>query len=267
MTAKTVSMNETIAPRVNIAGTGISNITLPETIALFDEWIRTGQKKRVCVTPVNCVVWAHADQQLQHIYNEADLVLCDGVPLIWASRFLGSNVLRGRVTGLDLLPEFTAFCHRKGYSLFFLGGSEKTLGTATAKLQNDYPGIRLAGTYSPPYKAIFSEKDNHEMLQRINAARPDILWVSLTAPKQDLWIAQVFEQLDVKIAIGIGGALEVLAGDISRAPRWMQRNGLEWLYRFLKEPKRLFRRYFLEAPGIIPLLLKQKFSGSQKPKG
>jgi N-acetylglucosaminyldiphosphoundecaprenol N-acetyl-beta-D-mannosaminyltransferase len=256
-------MSETAAPLVNIAGTGISNITLPETITLFGEWIRTGQKKRVCVTPVNCVVWAASDPVLQHIYNSADLVLCDGVPLIWASRFLGGARLRGRVTGLDLLPEFVRYCHENGHSMFFLGGSDITLQHVHNQLAASYPGIRVTGIFSPPYRQSFTKEENAEMVRLINAARPDILWVSLTAPKQDFWIAQVFEQLDVKIAIGIGGALEVLAGDISRAPRWMQKNGLEWLYRFLKEPKRLFRRYFIGAPGIVPLLIRQK---SQKSK-
>jgi N-acetylglucosaminyldiphosphoundecaprenol N-acetyl-beta-D-mannosaminyltransferase len=259
-------MNEASAPKVNIAGTGISNITLPETITLFGEWIRTGQKKRVCVTPVNCVVWAASDPRLQDIYNSADLVLCDGVPLIWASRFLGGKTLRGRVTGLDLLPEFVRYCHENNHSMFFLGGSDTTLRNVRDQLAVSYPGIQVTGTFSPPYRQSFTSEENEEMVRLINSARPDILWVSLTAPKQDFWIAQVFAQLDVKIAIGIGGALEVLAGDISRAPRWMQKNGLEWLHRFLKEPKRLFRRYFIEAPGIVPLLIRQKKSQKSKVK-
>src|SRR6187431_2645735 len=105
-------MNETTATKINIAGTGISNITLTETIALFDQWISEGKKKRECVTPVNCVVWASENKNLQNIYNSADLTLCDGVPLIWASRFLGNGKLRGRVTGLDLLPAFTEHCYK-----------------------------------------------------------------------------------------------------------------------------------------------------------
>ncbi|NCI48054.1 WecB/TagA/CpsF family glycosyltransferase [Sediminibacterium soli] len=251
-------MNEQVAPKVNIAGTGISNVTLEETLGLFDEWIRNGSKKRVCVTPVNCVVWADANRELQHIYNTADLTLCDGVPLIWASKWLGQTSLRGRVTGLDLLPAFVDHCYQKGYSMFFLGSAPETNTLLKKKLDTAYPGIRVAGMYSPPFAKTFSDAENEKILALINQAKPDIVWVSLTAPKQDYWIYGMFEHMNTHIAVGIGGALDVLAGNIARAPRWMQKNGLEWLFRFCKEPKRLFRRYFVEAPRIIPLILRQK---------
>ncbi len=259
-------MNETIAPKIDIAGTGISNVTLEETILLFDQWITNHEKKRVCVTPVNCVVWASHNEPLRNIYNSADLTLCDGVPLIWASRFLSKDSLSGRVTGLDLLPVFTAHCYQKGYSMFFLGAAEKTLEVLKEKLETLYPGIRIAGTYSPPYVAKFDDTENQKIVSLINSAKPDILWVSLTAPKQDYWIYEFFDRLDTKIAVGIGGALDVMAGNIQRAPRWMQKSGLEWFFRFSKEPKRLFRRYFIEAPRIIPLLLRQKIGVNSSKK-
>lgn len=251
-------MNESIAAKVIIAGTGISNVTLPETLSILDEWISTGQKKRITVTPVNCLVWASKDNTLQSIYNDADLTLCDGVPLIWASRFLGKETLRGRVTGLDLLPAFTGHCYHKGYSMFFLGSSEQTLSVLRKKLSDQYPDIHIAGMYSPPFAEKFSAEENEKIIQLIHAAKPDILWVSLTAPKQDFWIYEHFNRLNTHIAVGIGGALDVMAGNIKRAPVWMQKTGLEWLFRFLQEPKRLFRRYFIEAPEIIPLLWRQK---------
>lgn len=256
-------MNETSAPKINIAGTGISNVTLDETIAIFDQWINEKVKKRVCVTPVNCVVWANSNKDLREIYNKADLTLCDGVPLIWASRFLNKGTLRGRVTGLDLLPAFTEHCFKKDFSMFFLGSSEQTLAILQEKLETQYPGIRIAGMYSPPYTEKFSDTENQKMVLMINSAKPDILWVSLTAPKQDFWIAEFFPILETRIGIGIGGALDVMAGNIERAPLWMQKNGLEWFFRFLKEPKRMFRRYFIEAPKFFPLLLIQKFNGNQ----
>lgn len=252
-------MNETEIPKIDIIGTGISNVTIKETISLFSEWIESKGKKRICVTPVNCLVWAGKDSQLQHIYNSADLTLCDGVPLIWASRFLGNGVLKGRVTGLDLLPAFTETCYQKNYSMFFLGGSETTLQKVCRSLEEQYPGIRIAGSYSPPYAAAFSAEENQKILRLIEEAKPDILWVSLTAPKQDFWIYEHFAQLHTNIAIGIGGALDVMSGNISRAPLFMQKNGLEWLYRLYKEPRRLFRRYLIEAPAFIPALIKQKW--------
>lgn len=244
--------------KVNIIGTGISNISLTETVALFNQWIEKGEKKRVCVTPVNCLLWSKDNSYLNQIYNTADLTLCDGVPLIWASRLLGQP-LKGRVTGLDLLPLYIKECYRNNYSMFFLGAKEGVAELLKEKCEADFPGIRIKGVYSPPFAETFSAEENAKMRAMINEARPDIVWVSLTAPKQDYWIYENLAYLDTHIAIGVGGAFEVSAGSISRAPEFMQKNGLEWLYRFLKEPKRLFRRYMVEAPRFIPLVLAQWF--------
>lgn len=247
-------------PKINIGGTGISDITLEETMELFDQWIQEKTPRQICVTPVNCVVWAHQNKALQNIYNQADLTLCDGVPLIWASSFIGKQKLRGRVTGLDLLPQYIARAHQKNYRMFFLGAAPGVAAQYQAQLEAQYPGIQIVGTYSPPYANEFSAAENQKMVDMVNAAAPDIVWVSLTAPKQDFWIAQHLHQLKSTINIGIGGALDVAVGRFNRAPIWMQKNGLEWLYRFLKEPRRLFRRYFVEAPAILPILLKQKLA-------
>ena len=122
-----------------------------------------------------------------------------------------------------------------------------------------YPGLKIAGVYCPPFAKKFSDEENKKIITLINNARPDILWVSLTSPKQDFWIDKHFNSLEVKIAIGVGGAFDVCSGVIDRAPLWMQRNGLEWFYRFFKEPKRLFRRYFVDAPVFFLLILRQKY--------
>jgi N-acetylglucosaminyldiphosphoundecaprenol N-acetyl-beta-D-mannosaminyltransferase len=257
------TIQETLAkpiPKINIGGTGISDITLEETMDLFDQWIQEKTPRQVCVTPVNCVVWASQNPSLQKIYNQADLTLCDGVPLIWASRFIGQQKLRGRVTGLDLLPQYMQRAYQKKYKVFFLGAAPGVAAEYQAQLEAQYPGIQVVGVYSPPYAAQFSAEENQKMVDLINAAAPDILWVSLTAPKQDYWIAQHLPKLKSTLNIGIGGALDVAVGKFNRAPVWMQKNGLEWLYRFMKEPRRLFRRYFVEAPAILPILLKQKFA-------
>lgn len=250
-------MNETVCRKVNIAGTGISNVSLAETLALFSDWIEQGKKKRVCVTPVNCVVWANQSAGLRTIYNEAHLTLCDGVPLLWAARFLGKR-LKGRVTGLDLLPAFSKLAAQKGYRMFLLG-ARPGVGTAlAAQLAQRHPGVQICGTYAPPMMQTFTEEENEKMIRIINAAAPDVLWVSFTAPKQDFWIYEHFSRLEAKVIVGVGGAFEVTAGLIDRAPVWMQKAGTEWLYRLLKEPKRLWRRYLLEAPQIFPMLWKQR---------
>jgi N-acetylglucosaminyldiphosphoundecaprenol N-acetyl-beta-D-mannosaminyltransferase len=183
--------------------------------------------------------------------------LADGVPLIWASKLLGVPI-RGRVTGLDLLPAFAERAAQKNYSFFFMGAKEGVADALAESLQKKYPELRIAGTYSPPFAETFSEEENRKMIKMINQARPDVLWVSLTAPKQDYWISEHLKQLHVYVALGVGGAFEVNANLIRRAPIWMQKSGLEWLFRFLQEPRRLFWRYFVEAPVFIPLIIKQK---------
>lgn len=240
-----------------IVKTGISNISLLETIAYFDEVIEKGGKIRVCVTPVNCVLWANNNNYLNEIYNTADLTLCDGVPLLWAAKYLRTP-LKGRVTGLDLLPAYVKNAADKNIRMFFLGAKEGVAATLKSNLEKQYPNIQIADVYSPPFADKFSDEENAKMIGLINAYRPDILWVSLTAPKQDYWIYENFDKLNVNIAIGVGGAFEVTAGLIKRAPVWMQKLGLEWFYRFLKEPERMFRRYFIGAPAFIPIIVKQK---------
>jgi N-acetylglucosaminyldiphosphoundecaprenol N-acetyl-beta-D-mannosaminyltransferase len=252
------------APQVSrILGVAISRIDLQGTMDTMCQWIEAGEKKRLCVTPVNCVLWARQQASLRHLYNSADLTLADGVPLLWASRFLGEPI-PGRVTGLDLLPAFTRIAAERGYTFFFLGAREGVGATLAHVLSQQSPSLKIVGTYTPPFATTFSAQENAKMIAKINAVKPNVLWVSLTAPKQDLWIYEHFDQLDVNIAIGVGGAFEVTAGLISRAPLWMQRAGLEWLYRFSREPGRLFRRYFLEAPWFIPLVLRQKMCSPRR---
>lgn len=243
--------------KVNLLGTQISKADLEQTITAFSEFIDDNQKKRICVLPVNCVLWAYKDKYLRDIYNSSDMNLADGVPLIWASKFMKDRI-EGRVTGLDLLPRFSKVASEKGYSFFFLGAKEGVAENLAKKLKAQYPDLKISGYYSPPFADKFSDEENKKIIAMINNVKPDVLWVSLTAPKQDIWIYEHIANLDVNIAIGVGGAFEVTAGLIRRAPVWMQKRGLEWLFRLLQEPKRLFRRYIVEAPRFIPLIFLQK---------
>lgn len=249
-------MNELTAEKVNIGGIGISNLYFKEVVEIFNKSIDSNVKKRVCVTPVNCIVWATQNSTLKEIYNSADLTLCDGVPIIWASKLLGSKI-RERVTGLDLLPAYIAECYKRNYSMFFLGAQEGVAERLKEKCESLYSGIKISGIYTPPFAKKFTEEENAKMIDLVNDAHPDILWVSLSAPKQDYWINEHFDKLNAKIIIGVGGAFEITAGLIKRAPVILQKSGLEWFYRFYKEPTRLFKRYFVEAPLFLPVVLKQ----------
>lgn len=251
-------MNDILAPKVDIAGVGVSSVDLQDTIDIFKETIRSKGKIRVCVTPVNCIVWTRNNEKLRDIYNSADLTLCDGVPMLWMSKFLGTPI-KGRVTGLDLLPEFVAECDKCGFTMFLLGAKEGVAEELKLQFKKKYPNIKIVGVYSPPFAEKFSDEENRKMVEMINKVKPNIVWVSLTAPKQDYWIYEHLSKLDTNIAIGVGGAFEVSAGLIKRAPVFMQKLGLEWFFRFASEPKRLFRRYFIEAPVIFPMVIKQRF--------
>jgi N-acetylglucosaminyldiphosphoundecaprenol N-acetyl-beta-D-mannosaminyltransferase len=243
--------------KVNILSVNVSTLNLNSTVSLFESWISNGEKRRICVTPVNCVLWAHKNKQLKNLYNSADMCLPDGVPLIWASKLLGAPI-DGRVTGLDLLPKFSSIAANKAYRFFFLGAKDGVAEKLSSHLLSIYPNLIIAGYYSPPFAERFSDEENNKMITMINVAKPHIVWVSLTAPKQDFWIFDHFQKIDANIMIGVGGAFEVTAGLIPRAPLWMQRNGLEWLFRFFQEPRRLFKRYIIQAPLFIPLIFLQK---------
>lgn len=244
--------------KANILGIYISRTSLRGIMECMSDTIENRGKLRLCVNPVNNILWGRKDEYLKKIYNSSDINLADGVPVVWASKFLGEPI-NGRATGLDMLPEFSKIACEKGFTFFFLGAKEGVAAKLAEVLREKNPGLNILGFYSPPFAERFSEEENSKMIEMINAVKPNVLWVSLTAPKQDIWIYENFEKLDINVAIGVGGAFEVTAGLIPRAPVWMQKNGLEWFYRFSKEPKRLFRRYIIEAPRFIPLVIRQKF--------
>ena len=253
-------MNNNTTDILNIK---ISRSNLKETLLILSNAICENSKIRVCVLPVNCIVRSIKNRKLKEMYNSSHMNLADGVPVIWASKFLGAPI-RGRVTGMDLLPDFSKVAADKGYSFFFLGAKEGVAKHLAEVLKRENPALNVVGCYSPPFADRFLPQENEKIIQMINNVSPNVLWVSLTAPKQDIWIYENFERLQVNVAIGVGGAFEVTAGLIKRAPLWMQRHGLEWFYRFVQEPTRLYKRYFIEAPQFIPLVILQKFGLSKK---
>jgi N-acetylglucosaminyldiphosphoundecaprenol N-acetyl-beta-D-mannosaminyltransferase len=246
--------------KVNILGVNVSSINNEELNDLVTRRILEKQKMQICITPVNSVLAAMNNADVLKVYNNAEVVLCDSVPLKWASSFLNTPI-KERITGLDFLPDVVALCAKNNFSIFLLGASPGVGEKLKAAILLKYPNCNVAGIYVPPFMKVFSGEENQKMIDAVNAAAPDVLLVSLTAPKQDIWIAQNLSQVDAFVQIGIGGAFEVMAGLAKRAPRWMQLAGLEWFYRFIQEPKRLFRRYFIEAPLFIPLVIKQKIKG------
>jgi N-acetylglucosaminyldiphosphoundecaprenol N-acetyl-beta-D-mannosaminyltransferase len=240
--------------RVNILGTQVSSISSTDLIDAFKMAIQVNKLIQVAITPVNSILAAYKNPQVQNAYNTADYVLCDGMPVKWASTFLNTPIVE-RITGLDLLPSLVAFAAAENFNLFLLGASPGVGEKLKEVILQQYPNCKVVGIYVPPFMPMFDAAENKKMVDAVNAAKPDIVLISLTAPKQDLWITQNKAQLHPALYVGIGGAFEVMAGLAKRAPKWMHGAGLEWLFRLIQEPKRMYRRYLIEAPLFIPLVI------------
>ena len=242
---------------VEVIGVPITRIRMTELLESIHQQIHSnGSCHQICITPVNSLLAARDNTKVMQVFQSAKLVLCDGMPVKWATHLLG-NPVPERITGLDLLPALLQAANKHSYRLFLLGAAPGVGDQLAKYIQTNFPKAHVVGVYVPPYRKVFSEEESVAMLQAIEDAKPHIVLVSLTAPKQDIWIAEHLNRIKANWAIGIGGAFEVTAGLIPRAPRWMQQNGLEWLFRFFQEPKRLFKRYFIEAPHFIPLVMVQ----------
>jgi N-acetylglucosaminyldiphosphoundecaprenol N-acetyl-beta-D-mannosaminyltransferase len=191
------------------------------------------------------------DPRLRRIHNEAGMVTPDGMPLVWFSRVSGQGRME-RVCGRDLMRTLTAVSAQHGYRQFYYGGAEGLAETLKQRLTTSYPGLEVVGTFCPPFRELTPEEDD-AIVHAINASKPDILWVGLSTPKQERWMARHIGRIDAPVMIGVGAAFDFLAGTKRQAPRWMQRNGLEWLFRLCLEPRRLWRRYAYIVPGFLLL--------------
>ena len=227
-------------PPVTLLGVVFDNLTLRETVDRIEEMIASRLPHYVATANVDFLALARRDAELQRILLNAPLVLCDGTPLVWASRWFG-NALPERVAGSDVVPELIRLAARKNYRLFFLGTTEEANTCAIAKLRAEFPALEISH-YSPPFRPLL-EKDNAEIIRRIRAAKPDMLFVAFGCPKAEKWIATHYHDLGVPVAMGVGATIDFLAGRVKRAPLWMQRSGAEWIYRLSQEPRRLFKRY------------------------
>ncbi len=244
------------ADRLEILGCVVDRVSLQSATSKLQELIETGSAHQAIVLSVDSVMHGRRDRRFLDACNQASIVLPDGVPLLWASHLLGAPI-PGRVAGSDLFWELCRVAERRSYSCFLLGSTARVLSKLEGILLRRFPRLRLVGSFAPPVSRVFPAEVNDDIVRRVNAAGPDILWVGLGAPKQELWIHDNLMRLDTRLAIGVGAAFDICSGRVRRASPWMQRAGLEWFHRFLLEPRRLFRRYFVEAAPFLPLVLLQ----------
>jgi N-acetylglucosaminyldiphosphoundecaprenol N-acetyl-beta-D-mannosaminyltransferase len=228
-------------PRGNILGVGVHAIQMQDALDQIQAWIESRQPNYICVTPAHAVMDCLTDPTVREVYNTSGLCTPDGMAIVWLLRLDKYKNVR-RVYGPDLL---LAACQRflkKCYRHYFYGGSKDTLRKLTAHLEKEFPGIRIVGGVSPPFRTL-SNKETEKQIADIRNAKPDIVWVGLGSPKQEIWMAEHLPELKVPVLVGVGAAFDFLAGTKSQAPKWMQRMGLEWLFRLATEPRRLWKRY------------------------
>lgn len=238
-----------ITPRVDILGVGVSAIDMPIALELIDQWISNGEHQYVCVTGVHGIMESQRDPRLRDVQNRSGLTTPDGMPLVWAGHAAGARPME-RVYGPDLMLALCDLASVRGFSSFFYGGRPGVADRLAQRLQDLYPGLKVAGTYSPPFREPSAAEDE-DIVRLINEARPDVVWVGLGTPKQELWMAAHAARLDASVLIGVGAAFDIHAGLSPQAPRWMQRSGLEWAFRLTHEPRRLWRRYLYSNPRFL----------------
>ncbi len=236
-------------PRVDVLGVPVSAITMRQAIEAMRVWIADRTPHYICVTGVHGVMESVRDETLRSIHARAGLVTPDGMPLVWLARHAGHRHVT-RVYGPDLMLAACAASKRHGWSHFFYGGSIGVGERMVARLRMRYPSLRVAGVYSPPFHPMTATEDE-AMVRRINATAPDVVWVGLSTPKQERWMAAHVSRVSAPVLVGVGAAFDFHAGVKRQAPRWMQRSGLEWSFRLMTEPRRLWKRYLVNNPLFL----------------
>ena len=245
--------------RIAILGVPIDAVTMAGAVSAFETLIARRRPALAFSLNVDICMKIQRDDGLRTIFDHADLVLVDGTPMTWAARFLGSP-LPGRVSGSELLPAFCRVAAVRGYRVFLLGGLPGVVERARRRLETDNPGLQIVGTYAPPFGFEHDQAENTRIVAMIQAASPDALFVALGSPKEILWLARFRDVLRVPISMGVGSSFDYLAGRLKRAPRWLQRLGLEWSYRLAQEPRRLWRRYLIENPPFVYHVMRERLA-------
>lgn len=259
-------MRPQTTPRINVLGTNIDALNLEEAAHQICSWMNDeGTGRYVCVTDVHCIMQNHRRPEVHRAYRGASLCVPDGMPLIWVGRALGQKTM-GRVYGPDLMLRLLEISAEKGYTHFFVGGAEGVADDLKHRMTVRFPNLKVVGTYCPPFRPLTSE-ESATLVSTVSDLRPDFLWVSLGAPKQDLFMEEFHQKLDAKVMIGVGAAFDFHTCRVRQAPRWMMRLGLEWFFRLCMEPRRLAPRYFRNNPAFVFHILLQLTGLRKYPPG
>ncbi len=238
--------------RISMMGCQIDNLSMEETLQRVDGFIRAGTPHQHVVVNVDKLVKASREPELRRIINGCDLVNADGMPVVWAARLLGKP-LKERVAGIDLFEALMQRAAARGWRVFLLGAREEVVAAVRALYERKYRGLIIAGHRN----GYWSASDEAAVADQVAASRADLLFVAISSPKKEQFLGQYQARMRVPFAMGVGGSFDVAAGLVKRAPRWMQRAGLEWFHRFLQEPRRMFRRYFIDDMAFLWLFIKE----------
>lgn len=240
-----------------LLNTYVNNLSMDETISTIERMIKAEKKSYVVAINVDVVMKIEQDAYLKKIVDQADMVLVDGKPLIWIAKWHKQPV-KEKISGSDLVPLLCKKAAEKGYRLFILGGKEGIADQAKQRLEKQYPQIQIVGTYAPPFGFEKNKSELEHINSMISEVKPDLLITCFGCPKQEKFIYENIKNYEAKVSICAGATVDFLAGNVKRAPRWMSNHGLEWLYRFFQEPKRLFKRYFIDDVKIAKLIWKYR---------
>ncbi len=244
-----------VTPRLKIGHLAIDRLTFNEALHAIGRLVDAKQGGYICTPNVDHVVLAETDLAFRDAYARADLVVVDGMPIVWGSKLLDVP-LPERISGSDLILPLMKMAAERGWRVYMLGGGPGTAEEAGRKIQQQYP-VNIVGYDSPMVSTAKGAEQNEPILRKVREAKADLLFVALGSPKQETWIGQVAEQLRPTVAIGVGAGFDFIAGRAKRAPQWVARAGFEWLYRLAHEPKRLWRRYLVNDPKFAAVLLRE----------
>lgn len=253
-------MAEQTLKKFPILGVNISVINMDDASASIERAVSGREKIYVCVCPVSTIMECKRNRMVLESVNSADLATPDGMAVVWIGRMRGYKKIR-RVYGPELMREICGVSGKKGYRNYLYGSNQTTLDKLNMRLNKTYPGLVISGSFSPPFRKLTAEEDK-KIVNDINSSNPDIVWVGLGSPKQDLWMYEHREQVNAPVMIGVGAAFDFLAGVKPQAPRWIRNNGFEWLFRLATEPRRLWRRYLLDYPAFVCYLFIDSLSSS-----
>lgn len=228
------------APIFMLAGVKISLLRLPEIVKTIKVWIEKNEKHYICSTSLHGITESILSNEVKTAHNSSSLVTPDGMPIVWIGRLSGYSI--SRVPGSDLMPAVLLMMEKQGFKTYLFGSSSDVLKRLKKNLLASYPCLKIVGLYSPPFRKV-SKKEQSKIVKNINVARPDIVWVALGAPKQELWMKTNRKLLKAPILIGVGAVFDFFSGTRQLAPRWIQNIGFEWFFRIIQEPRRLLKRY------------------------